>query len=143
MADASAGPDRSLRGSRLRGRACRAGRARRARTGRAAAAETCLEAASRTTGIGQYWVAKLLELLTSQRRLHILQIGDNLERLPWNYNDRWFSHRADNGLPVAPDFIIPDQLDQAALRRRFGDPSRIMPCGNTPIWLYDTRLRWP
>ncbi|EGV28996.1 hypothetical protein ThidrDRAFT_3435 [Thiorhodococcus drewsii AZ1] len=102
--------------------------------------EICLRQEKRTTGIGDYWTAKLLMFMT-RREIHIVQVREDGYFFRWNYNRRWFSVRSDNKAPFSPDFIITKNLDPNKLRARFGDPSRSIVCGDSEIWLYDLPLR--
>lgn len=102
--------------------------------------EACLAREGRFEGLGDYWTAKLLMLMT-ERRVHIVQVtrGGNLFR--WDYNGRWFTERADSRAAVRPDFIVMRNLDPNALRTRFGAPARVVDCDGTEIWLYDKVLK--
>lgn len=102
--------------------------------------EACLLAEGRREGLGDYWTAKLL-MLMSDRQIHIVQVLPNGDFQDWNVNRRWFHTRADNGAPLAPDFIVLQNLDAEALQRRFGPPDRTIDCDGRAIWLYDSPLR--
>ena len=102
----------------------------------------CLEAEGRRDGIGDYWTAKKA-MFASRRAIHIVQVVSQGGRLRWNYNERWFTHRADDGTPLKPDFVVPARLSAEALRRAHGAPARIVVCEGTEIWLYDRTLSLP
>jgi hypothetical protein len=104
--------------------------------------QVCLEAEGRTAGFGDYWTAKLL-MFMSERRIHIVQIQGGGEPHRWGYNERWFTQRADDGTPVRPDFIVPQNLDTKRLRQTFGAPQRVLSCNGEEIWLYDKVLPLP
>lgn len=105
--------------------------------------QVCLEAENRTTGIGDYWTAKLL-MFMSDRRIHIVQVGRrNGESHRWIYNEQWFTKRADNGKLARPDFIVATRLKTSAkrfLRLKFGTPQRVLTCDGEKIWLYKEPL---
>ncbi len=104
--------------------------------------QRCIEANGRTTGLADYWTAKLV-MFTSGLRLHVIQVIAGGQRFPWIYKERWFTHRADDDSPARPDFIVPTRLDAAALRARFGPPAREVACGGQSLWLYDAPLPLP
>lgn len=106
------------------------------------ALQRCIEAEGRKEGFGDYWTAKQT-MFASGRAIHIVQIEPDGKRMRWNYNERWFTVRADDGLPLKPDFIVAARLSSEALRRRFGAPSRTVSCEGNAIWLYDRPLPVP
>jgi len=99
----------------------------------------CIEAEGRTAGLGDYWTAKELMFL-SDRQIHIVQVNNLGLPRRWNYNERWFSVRADNGAPLRLDFIVPKRLDSGSMLKVFGSPDRITECGGEELWLYDKPL---
>lgn len=103
--------------------------------------EKCLKSYGKDTGFGDYWTAKST-MFTSSRRIHIIQLDAKAGRFRHIYNKRWFSHRADDGSPVRPDFIIVDRLDQQALENVFGKPDSVVSCGDSKVWLYRELLAW-
>lgn len=110
--------------------------AAQARIGQPSALARCLIAEGRSAGFGEYWSAKNLMFETG-RAIHVIQLARNGRLQRWNYNRRWFLERADDGGPLAPDFVILDNLDREAMRARFGDPAREVRCGRSEVWLYD------
>lgn len=98
--------------------------------------EACLETRGLSTGFASYWTAKHLIFL-SERRIHIAQIKPDGRRDNFNYNRAWFEKRADDGSPIAPNFIITRDLNTSRIRDKFGAPRDSVQCDGTEIWIYD------
>jgi len=101
----------------------------------------CLDAEGLRAGIGDYWTAKQTMFL-SDRRLHFVQLTPDGQIMRFNFNDAWFSGRADDGTPFTANFIVTTRLDQDALRRDYGDPARVITCAGQQVWLYDHPLEF-
>jgi len=104
--------------------------------------QSCIEAAGMTAGLGEYWTAKRL-MLMSDRRIHVVPIANGGWPYPWFTNLKWFTERGDNGAPLRLEFIIPRKLDREHLRRVFGAPDRVLTCGGETLWLYASPLSLP
>ena len=115
--------------------------ANRAGTGKPLLA--CLEANGLTTGLSDYWNAKL-GMFQSNYRLHLMQLNETTA-LPWapNFNIRWFSRRATGNTPASPDFIVLTGLPEAAVRDLYGAPQSTLECGGETVWRYDHTLALP
>jgi hypothetical protein len=115
--------------------------ANRAGTGKPLLA--CLEANGLTTGLSDYWNAKL-GMFQSNYRLHLLQLNESTA-LPWapNFNVRWFSRRATGNAPARPDFIVLTGLPEAVVRNLYGAPQSVLECGGETVWRYDHTLALP
>ena len=102
----------------------------------------CLLQAGHRTGLGDYWSAKAVMFQTGYR-VHVVQLTVNGRFHRWIFNRAWFTRHAGDGGPLAPDFIIMRGLDAAAIRDRFGAPSRKEECGGAVIWFYDPAMAMP
>jgi hypothetical protein len=100
------------------------------------ALEQCLQTHRRNTGLGGYWIAKVL-MFRSNRRIHIMQMTPSGEPFHVVYNNQWYQIRADDGSTVQPDFIIVNDLDPKAMQQHFGMPDEHLHCAGYEIWLYD------
>lgn len=59
------------------------------------------------------------------------------EPLLWANDPTWFTHDiADPARPPRYDAIIVDDLDTAALERRYGSPARVVTCPGATLWHY-------
>ena len=87
-------------------------------------------------GYSDYWNSKRTMWLSGYK-LHLVQLDDALEPLRYNFNERWFTQTA-NGEPFRPNFVLPQRLNEDALRAKFGTPTSILECSRQPVWLYDT-----
>ena len=101
--------------------------------------QICIGAEGRTAGLGDYWTAKQL-ILMSDRRIHMAQIAADGRPYRWITNETWFSRRADNDARPRFDFIVPARLKIDALERVFGPPDQIKDCGDKKLWLYNHPL---
>jgi hypothetical protein len=87
-------------------------------------------------GLSDYWRAHQINTLThAPVRLFALRPAATASF--WNNNAFWFYDSAAGRLSVpAYTFIITEGLDEAALRRRFGEPVEQARAGGLTIWLY-------
>ena len=103
----------------------------------------CLEANGLTTGLSDYWNAKL-SIFQSSYRLHLMQLNETTA-LPWapNFNVRWFSRRAADGAIAEPNFIVLTGLPEAEVLALYGAPQSTLDCGGETVWRYDHTLALP
>lgn len=104
------------------------------------ALQTCLEALGRKAGIGDYWSAKSL-MFASRRKIHMVQILPWMDLFRWNFNERWFTHRADDDTTFDADFILPARLHPHNLVHRYDPPARVAHCAGSEVWVYDKPLK--
>ena len=95
-------------------------------------------------GLSDYWHAHEINTLT-HAPVFLFALRPQAGASFWNNNAFWFYESRSGGQRlVVPEytFIITDGLDEAALRRRFGEPVGQERAGGLTIWLYagqDTR----
>lgn len=101
--------------------------------------ETCVSRLAQTHdlrhGLAEFWVARPIAV-SSDFRLRVEQISPDGRPYVWGNDPYWYLHDADGG-PARFDFIVLKDLDEAAIRQRFGAPSQRLECPGTSIWLYD------
>ena len=99
-----------------------------------------LEAENLRAGYGDYWTAKPA-MFETDRRVHCIPLSRDGTLDDRNYNGRWFTQRADGGGAIEPTFVVTSRLDQATLRRLFGEPARIVKFKKDQfVWIYDEPL---
>jgi hypothetical protein len=89
-------------------------------------------------GLSDYWHAHEINTLT-RAPVFLFALRRQANACFWNNNAFWFYERKSGGdrlTAPAYTFIITDGLDEAALRRRFGEPSGQERVGGLTIWLY-------
>jgi hypothetical protein len=92
-------------------------------------------------GLAAYWIARPLTA-SLDWTLQVDQL--NQDGSPIYYmNDRfWFTKSfSDATRPPEYRFIVMDMLDEAAVRKRYGEPTSTQTCGASRIWLYDDPQR--
>lgn len=87
-------------------------------------------------GLSDYWRAHEINTLTHVP-VRLFALRPQATASFWNNNAFWF-HESTAGRLSVPDytFIITEGLDEAALRRRFGEPAEQEKAGGLTIWLY-------
>jgi hypothetical protein len=106
---------------------------------------TCLleqrDALGLKAGIAQYWLARPATIGSNWTMQIDPVVGDGVPFVwgnnPWSYL-KSIQNRAQ---PPAYNFIVIDDLDTEALRRKFGAPERTAPCGPRTLWVYAEPLR--
>ncbi|MDC7682266.1 hypothetical protein PQU92_03205 [Asticcacaulis sp. BYS171W] len=102
--------------------------------------ETCLSRyPSLTRGLAAFWVARPISV-SSDFRLRTEQISPDGQPYVWGNDPWWYWHGAD-GTPARFDFIVMKDLDEAAIRAKYGDPARVIQCPTTAVWMYDDPAR--
>ena len=82
------------------------------------------------TVLAEYWNAKPLMLFMPERRLTAVQMMPDLGAPRWWINSRgWYRGQHRFGL------VVTNNLDQSAIRERFGAPSRIEHCGELELYV--------
>lgn len=87
-------------------------------------------------GLSDYWRAHEINTLT-HAPVRLFALRPQATARFWNNNAFWF-YDSEAGRLSGPDytFIITEGLDEAALRRRFGEPAEQEKAGGLTIWLY-------
>ena len=102
----------------------------------------CLDAAdpdgALRAGLAAYWHARAIAATSGWRRqVESIDYGEGRPLL-WIADPRSLVQQrgAAMGTPPAYRFLLMDRLDPAAIIRLHGPPSRILPCGAMPIWIF-------
>lgn len=85
-------------------------------------------------GLGEYWSARLLTVMTGHKLL-VNPVTGELGPELWLANSARFFARTDGSRPVY-DFIVTNNLDKQKIAKAFGEPLRIERAGEHEIWLY-------
>ncbi len=92
-------------------------------------------------GLSDYWNAKPMTIF-SKTGLRVNQLHYNLYINYWINNFNWYLGKGDT---PQYDFLVTERLNEAAVRFRFGEPSLILMCGSSPVYIYnrasDVRFR--
>lgn len=93
-------------------------------------------------GVGDYWNAKFVSLF-SRTGLWVNQVVHEGRTHPWINNVDWYLGR--HGERSDYTFVIPERLDMAAFKRRYGEPRATFQCDGVDVYVYgdgfDSALR--
>lgn len=103
--------------------------------------EACLLEGQRSGGLGAglagYWQARAIEA-SSDWRLQVDQISKDGSVYYWGNDRFWYTHDIHDGARAPRyNYIVMADLDESAIRRNYGPPSRTLDCGGTAVWVYD------
>jgi hypothetical protein len=89
-------------------------------------------------GLSEYWISRPL-MIASGWSLQVNQVTGDGSPYVWGNDPFWFVRSfADPAHPPAYNFIVMKALDSAAIRARFGSPSRVETCpGEEEVWIYE------
>jgi hypothetical protein len=97
----------------------------------------CLHASGLQAGLAEYWSARKISA-ASDWQLQVDQITDSGAALFWGNDRLWFTHDIHDGSRRPRyRFIVMDRLASDTIATAYGQPSRVMMCGATVIWVYD------
>ncbi len=98
---------------------------------------SCLRETGARAGLGYFWLARGTSA-ASDWDLQLDPITALGGARVWGNNRNWFAHDIhDPGRPPPYRFIIMDRLSPERIAPVYGQPDRIMRCGETTVWLYD------
>jgi hypothetical protein len=97
----------------------------------------CLDRASLSVGLADYWHARATAAATDWR-VQIQPISDTGEARIWGNDRDWFAYDIhDAARRPAYRFIVIDGLDPDGIRRAYGAPDGVHACDGTTVWTYD------
>ncbi|MSO99681.1 MAG: hypothetical protein EXR07_01330 [Acetobacteraceae bacterium] len=98
---------------------------------------SCLREAGLQAGLADFWIARQTSIASDWS----LQIGAlnafGAARI-WGNDRLWFTHDIHDGTRRPPyRFIVTDRLPVERLSAAYGEPDRVMMCGNSTVWVFN------
>jgi hypothetical protein len=88
-------------------------------------------------GLSNYWYSRQT-VASSEWSIHLDQINRNGSATWWGNDRYWFVRDFESMDRLTEyNYILMKQLDEPAIRAHFGPPTRVVSCGEDPIWVYD------